>query len=60
MAVRRVYATMGPVDFSRDVLERCPAMLAVLPVSGVAWTDLGEPERVAATQQQLRWLPAPA
>lgn len=60
MAVRRVYATMGPVDFSKDVLERCPAMLAVLPASGVAWTDLGEPERVVATQQHLRWLPAPA
>ncbi len=59
-AVREIYASLTPVDFSKDVLERRPAMLAVLPVSGVGWTDLGEPARVAATQRQLRWQPAPA
>ncbi len=30
------YARLEPTDFSRDVLERCPERLAVLPVTGTA------------------------
>ena|SRR5437899_6767309 len=56
---RRVaYTRLEPNDFSRDVLERYPERLAVLPVTGTAWTDLGDPVRALATsavvQRQLR------
>ena len=40
-------------DFSSQVLERHPARLAVLRVSGVGWNDLGDPHRVEATQRQM-------
>jgi mannose-1-phosphate guanylyltransferase len=45
-AVRRLYDKLPSVDFSRQVLEKCPEGLAVLPVCGVDWSDLGEPDRV--------------
>jgi len=37
-------------DFSRDVLERAPSEVRVLPCLPCGWTDLGTPERVE------RWL----
>ena len=46
-AARIAYARLDPTDFSRDVLERCPERLAVLPVTGIAWTDLGDPARAS-------------
>jgi mannose-1-phosphate guanylyltransferase len=49
-AARGVYAALPSTDFSRDVLQARPADLAVLPVSGVAWNDLGDPGRVLATR----------
>jgi hypothetical protein len=32
----------------------------VLPVSGVGWTDLGDPARVHEAQARLGWQPATA
>ena len=52
-AVRTAYARLAPIDFSRDVLQRAAARLAVLPVSGLDWNDLGDPARVLATQQRM-------
>lgn len=52
-AVRIAYATLAPVDFSRAVLQRSAAHLAVLPVSGLDWNDLGDPARVLATWQRM-------
>jgi mannose-1-phosphate guanylyltransferase len=52
-AARDVYRALPPADFSRDVLERRPGTLTVLPVSGVGWTDLGEPARVAEARQRI-------
>jgi mannose-1-phosphate guanylyltransferase len=43
---RRLYARLPSTDFSRRVLATRPANLAVLPVSGVEWSDLGEPRGV--------------
>jgi len=51
-AARSVYARIPPIDFSSQVLAARPASLAVLPVSGVAWNDLGNPGRVLATLRQ--------
>lgn len=54
-AAARAYVLMGPADFSRDVLARRPSQLAVLPVRGVGWSDLGTPSRALAVCE-----PAPA
>ncbi len=40
---------------TKQVLQARPADLAVLPVSGVEWTDLGDPARVLATRERARW-----
>src|SRR5262249_33560316 len=47
-AIRQLYARLPALDFSRSVLTARPASLVVLPVTGVAWCDLGEPRRVLA------------
>jgi mannose-1-phosphate guanylyltransferase len=46
--VEAVYRGLPAADFSRSVLGRSASRLAVLPVRGVAWSDLGRPERVLA------------
>ena len=51
---RLVYRRLEPTDFSRDVLQRFPERLAVLPITGTVWTDLGDPARVLATRAILR------
>jgi mannose-1-phosphate guanylyltransferase len=48
-----VYARTPSRDFSREVLAARPPNLAVLPVRGVAWTDLGDPRRVLATRSRV-------
>lgn len=58
-SVERLYASIDVTDFSRDVLVRRPINLAVLPVRGCEWTDLGEPARVievlSRQKIQPRW-----
>ena len=54
-ASRAVYAGLPAIDFSKRVLQARPSELAVLPVSGLDWNDLGDPARVLATQEQIRW-----
>jgi len=39
------------------VLSVRPDRLAVLPVRGVHWNDLGDPERVLATRRRARTMP---
>jgi len=51
----RLYERLAPVDFSRDVLARNPAELAVLNAGPIGWSDLGEPERVIQLIAQLDW-----
>lgn len=57
-SVRRLYSGLPPADFSREVLASSAANLAVLPVKGVAWNDLGEPHRVMATLARFGMSPA--
>lgn len=54
-AARAVYVGLPPSDFSKQVLQARPTDLAVLPVSGVEWTDLGDPARALATRERTRW-----
>lgn len=63
-AVRVLYSQIHSTNFSRQVLAARPANLAVLPVTGVGWSDLGNPRRVLATLSRARihaeWLEAAA
>jgi len=52
-AIRSLYSRLPSTDFSRQVLAASPVSLAVLPVRGVRWNDLGDPHRVLATQRQM-------
>lgn len=45
-AAAALYARITPADFSKDVLSARPDALAVLPVWGMTWSDLGSPDRV--------------
>jgi hypothetical protein len=51
--VRQLYSGLPATDFSGQVLAACPALLAVLPLKGVEWSDLGEPRRVMATVARI-------
>lgn len=46
--VNRVYENLSSINFSDQVLASYPTNLAVLPLSGLEWSDLGEPSRVMA------------
>jgi mannose-1-phosphate guanylyltransferase len=59
-AVRGVYGRLPSTDLSKHVLQRHPANLAVLPVSGLGWNDLGDPARVLATRERAQSELAPA
>jgi mannose-1-phosphate guanylyltransferase len=52
-ATETAYAALAPRDFSRDVLAARPERLAVLPVSGTTWSDLGDPARVLAARREV-------
>ncbi|HVB79366.1 MAG TPA: sugar phosphate nucleotidyltransferase [Candidatus Binataceae bacterium] len=60
--LQRVYADLRSTGFSERVLAEHPVNLAVLPVHGVEWSDLGEPRRVmdtiARTGIRPQWLAA--
>lgn len=56
--LRDEYAAMRPANFSREVLERIPGHLAVLPVGGVLWSDWGEPARVVETVKRIGFAPS--
>lgn len=52
-AARALYATLPSTDFSRTVLTPSASRLAVVPVTGVDWNDLGDPGRVGSVRQRL-------
>jgi hypothetical protein len=56
MRSRRSSASIAacPRSISRQVLASRPDGLAVLPVRGVHWDDLGDPERVMATRRRTQ------
>lgn len=49
----KLYPRLPWRDFSADVLTTAVANLGLLPVEGIAWSDLGEPERVFATLDRV-------
>jgi mannose-1-phosphate guanylyltransferase len=48
-AVEKLYARIPETNFSQSVLAKRPGSLAVLPVAGLKWNDLGKPQRVLST-----------
>ena len=48
-AVTELYQSLEEINFSHQVLAQLPQRLAVLKVSGLRWSDLGEPKRVLAS-----------
>lgn len=47
--LRALYSGLSSTNFSRDVLTKGAAQLAVLAVSQVGWSDWGAPQRVLST-----------
>lgn len=52
-AVEALYLGLPPMDFSTQVLAARPGNLAVLPIRGVDWSDLGDPARVLEARSAL-------
>lgn len=52
-ALAQAYEFAPRASFSRELLQRCPAKLAVMRLSGVAWRDLGTSRRVIRTLDEL-------
>jgi mannose-1-phosphate guanylyltransferase len=51
--LKRLYERIPSASLSTEVLERYPINLGVLPVHGIEWSDLGEPQRVMAVLSRL-------
>jgi mannose-1-phosphate guanylyltransferase len=58
-AVRDLYSAIPAASFSEDALSVRPGHLAVLPATGLGWSDLGNPSRVLSvienTGVQTEW-----
>ena len=52
-ATAALYSQLPSSNFSEQVLARRTSNLALLPVRGVAWSDLGEPSRVLASLARI-------
>jgi mannose-1-phosphate guanylyltransferase len=52
-AAEALYLGLPPMDFSAQVLAARPGNLAVLPIRGVGWSDLGDPTRVLEARSAL-------
>ena len=53
-AIQSLYARLQPNDFSRSVLAKLKLNLAVLPVSGLEWSDFGDARRVMDTLSRIQ------
>jgi mannose-1-phosphate guanylyltransferase len=46
--LQNIFRTLPSLDFSKNILAEFPAEFSVLSVTGVTWSDLGEPRRLLA------------
>ena len=60
-ALAEAYRRLGSFNFSRDLVERLPERVMVLPMEGVEWSDLGRPARIHEIRGRLGrgWPAAP-
>jgi len=56
-AIQALYARLESTDFSHEILSVRTRFLGLLPVSGVVWSDLGNPERVLMTRRRMEQTP---
>ncbi len=56
-AFERLYASELNTNFSTEILMSGPKDLAVMPVAGSGWSDLGSPKRVTSKLSELGWDP---
>ena len=52
-AVEAVYSKLRESNFSQEVLAAQPSRLAVLPVTGMEWSDWGDPARVLGSLARI-------
>ncbi len=52
-AVDALYAKLRESNFSQEVLAAQPSRLAVLPVTGIEWSDWGDPGRVLGSLARI-------
>lgn len=57
---RSLYSQLPDINFSPNILAARPRDLAVLPVTGLRWRDLGKPQRVLSTLADIGVKPAQA
>ena len=57
-ALDAIYVDMPQHDFSSGLLERAAPQLATLPLTGVAWSDWGRPQRIVETLAAIGRTPA--
>jgi mannose-1-phosphate guanylyltransferase len=51
--IESLYRDLPLLEFSQRVLARSPRAVAVLPVSKLEWSDLGEPRRVLSLLKRI-------
>jgi len=49
----KLYSQLEDINFSQEILAARPGDLAVLPVGGLKWSDLGKPQRVFSTMVDI-------
>ncbi len=52
-ALTDLYAQLAPADFSREILERVPAQILVVPMDGVTWGNWGQPSHTTESPVHL-------
>ena len=52
-AVEALYPNLPDSNFSQEVLAAQPSSLAVLPVTGIEWSDWGDPARVLGSLARI-------
>jgi mannose-1-phosphate guanylyltransferase len=56
--IAAVYRNLFATGFSERVLAKAPVNLAVLPVAGLRWVDLGDPHKLQQTWNKLGLRPS--
>ncbi|MBU6479229.1 MAG: NTP transferase domain-containing protein [Nitrospirae bacterium] len=57
-ALKAIYQDMPAKNFSSDLLQRVPEKLAVVELTGVLWSDWGQPARIAEALRRIDRRPA--
>ncbi|MFZ0430268.1 MAG: sugar phosphate nucleotidyltransferase [Acidobacteriota bacterium] len=53
VALHHIYDSIGETDLCRDLLQRIPEKLLLVPLEGVEWSDWGRPARIDESLRRL-------